>query len=185
MRILIPVLFLALLITACSGQENPDMKARRQLSALADSVARPRPDTLHFVVDGKPCYAVIDRRYRNFTHRAEFPLSLFITLETLKKDRNGHPGQEEARAHSRLQSDITASLDAISVNAYIGKTTMTGFEDLIYYIKEGDKEKVQARVKQLQQQDPRIREFTFEKDPEWEAVSEFFQAMEQQEAPAP
>ncbi len=161
------------------------MKARRQLSAIADSVGRPQPDTLHFVVDDNPCYAVIDRRYRNFTHRSEFPLSLFITIETLKKDRNGHPDQEEARAHSALQSDITRSLDAISVNAYLGKTTMNGFQDLIYYIREEDREKIQARLQELKQREPRIREYSVEKDPEWEAVSEFFQAMEQELSPAP
>ncbi|HEY1007770.1 MAG TPA: DUF695 domain-containing protein [Sphingobacteriaceae bacterium] len=185
MRILVPALFLVFLITACTGRENPTLKARKELSKMADSVARPKPDTLHFVVEDRPCYAVIDRRYLDFGHRSEFPLSLFVTLETRKKDRNGHPDPEEARAHAGLLSEIVASLDAIGVNAYIGKTTMTGFEDLIFYVREADQPAIRTRLEELQRQNRVIREYTFEQDPQWEAVSEFFEAMNKGQISAP
>jgi hypothetical protein len=177
MRILFPALILGLLITACNGQENPELKKRQQLAALADSVSKPKTDTLHFVVEDKPCYAVIDARYTDFKYRKEFPLSLFITLSTLTKDRNGHPDGGEASAHSKIQNEITDSLNSRSLNAFIGKTTMNGYEDLIFYIKKEDQNQIQSCLQELKDRYPRIREFTFEQDPEWEAVAEFYKAL--------
>jgi len=178
MRILFSILFLGILISACNGRENPDLVARKQLAAAVDSVSKPHPDTLHFAVDDKQCLAVIDGRYKDFKHKEEFPLSLFISLTTLKKDANGHPDAQEARIHAEIMSEILKELNSSSVNAYIGKTTMNGFEDMMFYIKNEDENKITNILQDLSKKHTRIKEFTFEKDPQWEAVSEFYEALE-------
>lgn len=178
MRILFSTLFLGALISACNGRENPDLVARKQLAAAVDSVSKPHQDTLHFAVDDKQCLAVIDGRYKDFKHKEEFPLSLFISITTLKKDANGHPDAQEAPIHTELVAEILERLNSATVNAYIGKITMNGFEDLIFYIKTEDEKKITNILLDLKKKHTRIKEFTFEKDPRWEAVSEFYEALE-------
>ncbi|HEY0899525.1 MAG TPA: DUF695 domain-containing protein [Sphingobacteriaceae bacterium] len=179
MRILLSILFLGVLISSCNGRENPDLAARKQLAAAVDSVSKPHQDTLHFAVDGKQCLAVIDGRYKEFKHKGEFPLSLFISITTLKKDINGHPEAQEVRIHTEMMTEILEKLNSATVNAYIGKTTMNGFEDMIFYIKNEDEKKVSNILIDLKKKHTRIKEFTFEKDPQWEAVSEFYEALKE------
>lgn len=177
MRTFLSILILGMMISACNGGQNQDADAQRQLAAKVDSISRPQLDTLHFMVEEKPCLAVIDRRYKDFKQREEFRVSLFVTLKTESKDANGHPSAGEARIHAELESEILNRLNAAIVNAYIGKTTMNGFRDLMFYIKADDQQTVTDILAKLKQKHSRIKEFTFENDPQWEAVSEFFEAL--------
>ena len=70
-------------------------------------------------------------------------------------------------------------LDGRLISAFIGRTTMDGYRDLIFYIKSSDQDKVTRALTKLQQKHSRIKEFVFENDPEWEAVSDFFRAVKQ------
>ncbi|HEY1025389.1 MAG TPA: DUF695 domain-containing protein [Sphingobacteriaceae bacterium] len=176
MRSVLSFVLFGLTLIACGNESQ--INAATQLAATVDSVARPKFTTLHFSVDGKPCSATIDERYQGFAHKNEFPLSLFVTITTAEKDGSGHPTTGEAEAFSKLEAELLDSLNAASLNAFIGKTTMNGYRDLIFYIKHEDQAKINKALSDLQKRHSRIKNFTFEDDPQWEAVAEFYGAME-------
>ena len=165
-------------LTACGNSQSPVIK-QRQLSRQADSISRQQFQTLEFIVDNKPALAVIDTRYKDFKNKKEFPLSLFITINTVDRDNNGHPTVKEAGIYKNIEGDIMEELDGRLISAFIGRTTMDGYRDLIFYIKSSDQDKVTRALTKLQQKHSRIKEFVFENDPEWEAVSDFFRAVKQ------
>ena len=175
MRIALSIVIISLTFVSCSGGQ-PASNRSHQIKLEADSVVKPKLTTLHFAVADKPCIAVIDTRYKDYKHKAEFPLSLFITVTTEGKDRNGHPTEAEAKVHTELEEELSKSL-GVTVNAFIGKTTMNGYRDYIYYIKPEDRDRVTAELQSLKKKYSRLKEFTFEDDPQWEAVAEFYEAV--------
>jgi hypothetical protein len=47
--------------------------------------------TLKFEAEGKPCVALINNRYIGFKEKSKFSLSLFIMVNTIDKNKDGHP----------------------------------------------------------------------------------------------
>lgn len=142
----------------------------------ADSISRPRFKALEFIADDKPASAIIDTRYNGFKDKKEFPLSLFITVNTPGKDNNGYPVKKEAEVYNNIEAGILKELNKELISAFIGKTTMNGYGDLIFYIKSSDQQKATHLLTALQKKYPGIKEFIFERDPEWEAVAAFYKA---------
>ncbi|HCN83294.1 MAG TPA: hypothetical protein DIT07_06675 [Sphingobacteriaceae bacterium] len=169
MRFLVLSLCSALLLLSCQSESKPPVKYNKLFSP-ADSLVKFR--SLEFVLDGKPCTALINQGYKNFKKKKEFPLSVFITINTLEKDSVGHPTEKEAKVFNALESKILA--DLAFETCYIGQTTMYGYRDMIFYIASKDQKKVTELLKSMKKKEPRIRSYTFENDPEWEAVSEFY-----------
>lgn len=176
MHIPLFLLLIILYFTAC-GNGNNQTALRQQLAHKADSIATQRFKTLEFLVDDKRAFATIDTRYKDFKDKSEFPLSLFITVNTLEKDSLGHPVKREAELYNQLEADIIKKMDQQLISAFIGRTTMNGYRDLIFYIKSSDQKKVTDILTGLQKKHTRIKEFIFEEDPEWEAVSDFYNAL--------
>lgn len=176
-------LLLSLIIfyfTACGNNNNAAELKRQQLTLQADSVSKQKFKTLEFMVDNKPAFAIIDARYIDFKQKKEFPLSLFVTVNTIEKDSIGHPVKKETEIFNNIEADIIKALDDQSViTAFIGRTTMNGYRDLIFYIKSSDQKKVNDLLIGLQKKHSRIKEFVFEEDPEWEAVADFYKALKQ------
>jgi hypothetical protein len=133
--------------------------------------------TLKFEVEGKPCVAVIKNQYKDYKDKALYPLSLFITINTVEQDKNGHPTANESAAFLDLQSKIIRDLSAGFLYCHVGTTTMTGYQDILLYINDKDQEKATAILNRLKEGDKRFSSYTFERDPEWEAVSSFYQAV--------
>lgn len=131
--------------------------------------------SLDFLVHGKPCNALINQGYKNFKEKKDFPLSLFITINTIEKDSIGHPTDKEAKIFNSLESEILSQL--VSETCYIGQTTMNGYRDMIFYIASKDLKNISEKLKIIKQKHSRIKSYTFEEDPEWEAVSEFYSAI--------
>lgn len=175
MRLILILILLGITLIACGSEER---KANNIaiLAAEADSIAKPRFATMHFTINDKLYQAKIDQRYKDFEHKTEFSLSVFITINTVNQDEKGHPTPDENKVFTQLESDILRSLNKTSLNAYIGNTTMDGYRDMILYINPKDQKVVNDVLLSLQKQHPRIKEFIFEEDPEWEAVAEFYQA---------
>jgi hypothetical protein len=159
----------ALLLLSCHGESKPVVKYNRPFNS-ADSLVKFR--TLEFVMDGKPCIALINLGYKDFKKKKDFPLSVFITINTVEKDSVGHPTEKEAKIFNALESKILAKL--AFETCYIGQTTMYGYRDLIFYIAAKDQKKVTQLLKSMKQKETRIKSYTFENDPEWESVSEFY-----------
>ncbi len=134
--------------------------------------------TLKFETGGKPCIALINNRYIGFKEKAKFSLSLFITVNTIGKNKDGHPDEKEALIFNTLQTGIISELSKIlGTYCYIGTTTMPGYRDILLYIDPGDREKATEILKKLKEQQLRIDSISFETDAEWEAVNSFYEAI--------
>lgn len=177
MRLYLFLLLIITFFTACGNNNQLSIK-QKQLSIKADSASRQKFKTLEFMIDNKPALAIIDTRYQDFKDKKEFSLSLFITINTLDKDKNGHPTKKESEAYSFLETDVIKELDQKIISAFIGRTTMNSYRDLIFYIKPSDQKKVSDLLTGLQKKHSRIKEFVFENDPEWVAVADFYTAIE-------
>jgi hypothetical protein len=135
--------------------------------------------TMQFEADGKPCFASIDNRFIEFDDKSTYSLSLFILVNTLEKDKNGHPTENESLLFNELQSKLLKELSsAIGNYCYVGTTTMSGYRDILLYIKP-EHEKIATEIlERFKKEQNRIDTLSFEDDPEWEAVSGFYNAIE-------
>lgn len=133
--------------------------------------------SLKFEVEGKPAIAVINTQYKNFQGRSLFPVSLFITINTKDQDKDGHPTEKEAAIFHALQTKIIAALSSDFVYAHAGTTTMFGYRDILLYIHAKDQEKAAAILDKIKDGNERFVSYTFEQDPEWEAVASFYEAL--------
>ena len=133
--------------------------------------------TLKFEQDGKPCVAVINKQYKDFKNKSQFPLSLFLLVKTLEKDKIGHPTEKEIAIFRELQTTIIRKLSAEFAFCHVGTTTMNGYRDIIFYINSKDQDKAVAVLNKLKTENQRFESYTFEEDPEWEAVDSFYEAV--------
>jgi len=133
--------------------------------------------TLKFEANGKPCLASINDRYKNFQDKSSYSLSLFIMINTLDKNKDGHPTENESLIFNNLQTEIIQELSKILGSyCYVGSTTMTGYRDILLYIKTEDQKKATEVLEHLKTKQNRIESISFEIDPQWEAVSSFYEA---------
>jgi len=133
--------------------------------------------TLKFEANGKPCLASINDRYIDFKDKSSFSLSLFIMVNTMEKNKDGHPSEQEALIFNNLQTEIIQELSKnLGSYCYVGTTTMTGYRDILLYIKPEDQKKAIEILERLKTKQSRMESISFETDPEWEAVSSFYEA---------
>ena len=133
--------------------------------------------TLKFEANGKPCLASINNRYIDFKEKSIFSLSLFIMVNTLDKNKDGHPTEKEALIFNNLQTEIIQELSKVLGDyCYVGTTSMTGYRDILLYIKTEDQKKAIGILERFKEKQSRIKSISFESDPQWEAVSSFYEA---------
>jgi hypothetical protein len=171
---LLSTLFLFCCLASCRGGEAAKEKTRAE---VRDTVAKSKYRMLEFMVDEKPSIALIDTTFKNFPTKKEFPLSLFITVNTADKDAKGYPTSKESVAFNALEDQILVALAPLAT-CYVGKTTMSGYRDLIFYIATKDQKQISEKLAAIQKTSPRVKSFVFEQDPDWEAVSEFYKALD-------
>ena len=134
--------------------------------------------TLKFEAEGKPCIALINNRFIDFKEKTQYPLSFFIMVNTIDKDKDGHPDEKEAILFNTLQTEIIKELNKVlGQYCYVGTTTMPGYRDILLYIKEADQEKATEAIKLLKEKNNRINTISLEADGDWEAVSSFYEAI--------
>ncbi len=134
--------------------------------------------TLKFEAEGKPCVALINNRYIGFKDRSRFSLSLFIMINTIEKNKDGHPEEKEAEIFNALQTGIISELNkVIGPYCFVGTTTMPGYRDVLLYINPADREKATDLLLKLKEKNSRIDTISFEEDVEWEAVASFYEAI--------
>jgi len=157
-------------LLSCSQNKNPD--------SLSPKTPIQKFSTLRFEADGKPCLASINNRYIGFKEKAKFSLSLFITVNTIGKNKDGHPDEKEALVFNTLQTGIISELSKIlGTYCYAGTTTMTNYRDILLYIKPEDQKKATEILEKFKPGNSRLASYTFEKDSEWEAVASFYEAI--------
>lgn len=168
------MMFCILPMVSCSQNKSSEIPPTATTENLK---AEERFTTLKFEIEGKPSVAVINNQYKDFKGKSLFPLSLFITINTKEKDKNGHPTEKEAVIFHSLQTKIIAQLSSQFVYCHAGTTTMTGYRDILLYINSKDQEKAAAILNKIKEGNERLTSYTFEPDPEWEAVASFYEAV--------
>ena len=121
---------------------------------------------------------MINSKYKDFDKdkKEGFSLSVFISVNTVEKNKDGHPTAKEAIEFSRLENEILKRTGPLSP-CYIGHTTMNGYRDVIFYIKPNDQQKFNSIITEIRKRNSRVKSYVFENDPKWEAVSEFYEAL--------
>ncbi len=137
---------------------------------------KPKLTQLEFMLDDKPCSAWIDPSFKNFKNKRIYSLSLFITVTTAEKDKNGAPTPAEAKVFTSLEQDILTKMTALNA-CYVGRTTMNGYRDILLYIRPADREKATNLLNPLKKKYSRVTAFTYQEDPRWDAVAEFYGAV--------
>lgn len=134
--------------------------------------------TLKFEADGKPCIALINNRYIGYKEKLKFSMSLFVMVNTIEKNKDGHPNEKETETFNTLQTEIISELSKVlGPYCYIGTTTMPGYRDILLYINPGDREKATDILKKIKEKNSRVDTISFEEDTEWEAVASFYEAI--------
>lgn len=161
-------------LVSCSQNRKQDLESDKNHAILPMQ----NFSTLKFEADGKPCIALINNRYISFKEKAQFPLSFFIMVNTIDKDKEGHPSEKEAILFNTLQTEIIKELNKVlGQYCYIGTTTMSGYRDILFYIKSMDQEKATETIKALKEKNKRINTISLEADINWEAVESFYEAI--------
>lgn len=161
-------------LVSCSQNKKQDS----ELGKNGMSLPQQNFSTLKFEADGKPCIALINNRYIDFKDKAQFPLSFFIMVNTIDKNKDGHPNEKEAILFNSLQTEIIQELNKVlGQYCYIGTTTMPRFRDILLYIKSSDQEKATETLKALKEKNNRINTISLEADSDWEAVASFYEAI--------
>jgi hypothetical protein len=162
----------ALPFTSCSQSNEANTSPLKTQANPADLFT-----TLKFEIDGKPCSAIISREFKDFKGKADFSLSLFLMVNTLEKDKDGHPRGKEPALFYELQSQIMRELGASLPYCHVGTTTMDGYRDIMLYIRPVDREKAISILNTIKAGNERFHSYTFEPDAEWEAVASFYEAV--------
>jgi hypothetical protein len=132
---------------------------------------------LSFAVKDQVASIEINPAYKAYKSKASFPLSLFISVNTLYHDKNGFPTPVETKAFKQLETGLLNSLRPFRY-CYIGKTMINGSRDIILYIRRQDQPRISNALAVLKRNNSRLTAYTFEVDPKWEAVEEFYGGLE-------
>ena len=128
---------------------------------------------MKFEIEGKPCIAIINQYFKNYSYKKSFPYSLWITVETKEKNTNGHPLPAEATLFNILEDSLIKSFIPKTRFCYIGRTIRDGYREVMIYVQ--DKAKATEIMKAFIKDNPFNRkiEFAIDQDPTWESVSGF------------
>ena len=108
--------------------------------------------------------------YKNYQFKSDYPWFLWIEIVTKEKNANGHPTDEEAEVLNGMEDEIDSELRKVCTVHYVGRTTLNGTRELLYYI--DDPEKANPVLQRLVNDANPIREFEYriEEDKEWSNV---------------
>lgn len=159
---------------SCSQNKKKSDEIKNEGPILKQSFS-----SLQFEYNGKPCLASINQRYILFKEKSKYSLSLFIIVNSLEKDKNGHPTEKEALFFNEFQTQMLQKLStALGDYCFVGTTTMTGYRDILLYIKPEHRKTATEILEQIKKEESRIQSISFEEDAQWEAVSGFYDAVD-------
>lgn len=168
------LMILTLLISSCRGNQKKFQENNSVV--ISDTIPKAKFQLLNFMAEGKPSIALINSEYESFDSKSKYPLSVFITVKSIDKTKEGHPTAKEVIEFNHIESEILRKISEMSL-CYVGNTTMNGYRDIIFYLNPSDKNTFDSIIKEIKNNNLRVTDYTFEIDPEWEAVSEFYEAL--------
>ena len=169
-----------LLILSCSNNSRHKSSSKQvitdsQINATMKNIDSAEYSVREFEVKGKLCFATINESFKNFPRKKEFPLSLWITVETKNRNVNGHPTDEEATLYNNLEDSLLHHLATRVPLCYIGRTTRDGYREVMFYVP--DKAEAERAMNAFVNGNRFQRKITFTIGPDtlWESVSGFYQ----------
>ncbi len=104
--------------------------------------------------------------YRNFSHKVDATWLLQVNITTKQQNPKGHPTKEEALVLNDVEDQITATLRGVSQVHFIGRATIRGSRELVYYVKNA--EDINGALSTLVKK-PQVRqwEYRITPDAEW------------------
>lgn len=163
---------LLLSMFSCMNKKSSnDSEKKEVIGSTIENINNSPHSVIRFQIDNQDCFATINEYFKNYKYKSKFPYSLWITVETLEKNENGHPIDKESQIFNDLEDSIIKMLDKQTPFCFIGRTTRNGFREIMIYV--SDKEKTTELMNNFIAQDlfKRKVEYSINKDESWTSVS--------------
>lgn len=125
--------------------------------------------------EGKSVMGSVNKGYRNYNRKAEFPwcLHIGIALAANSLQSNGLPKDEEIEMAYKQEDELVNEIKKIETAHYIGHLFNEGYLDVYLYLP--DPKKVHDYLQTQINKAGILRGFSYEinKDPEWDSVAAF------------
>jgi len=163
---------------SCSNRNMDKPKQTKSTETLVssnlDNINNSQYSVVKFQIDNKLCFATINQFFKNYKNKNSFPFSLWVTVETLDKNENGHPVDSEALLYNNLEDSLIGHFISKTPFCFIGRTTRDGYREIMFYVSDKVKvtEIMNAFIKENQFK--RKIEFAVDPDPTWESVRGFY-----------
>ena len=158
-----------------SQETNNIEKVDTVIGSTFQNINDAQHSVIQFEVDNKLCFATINQFFKDYKNKQAFPYSLWLTVETLEKNVNGHPTNEEATLFNNLEDGLVEAFDGKTPFCYIGRTTKDGYREIMFYV--SDKQKASEIIAEFVKKNKFGRKIQYEikEDKNWESVSGFYQ----------
>jgi len=154
-----------------SQETNNSKKADTVIGSTIQNINDAEHSLIQFEVDNKLCFATINQSFKDYKNKQAFPYSLWVTVETLQKNTNGHPTDDEATLFNNLEDGLVEAFDSRTPFCYIGRTTRDGYREIMFYV--SDKQKASEIIAEFVKKNKFGRKIQYEinEDKNWESTS--------------
>jgi|GEM_PF-6610943 len=135
-------IFLCTMFSCDSKKTDKEIQAKPTdniVGSTLDNINNSEHSIVQFQIDGEVCFATINQYFKDFKNKNSFPLSLWVTVETLEKNDKGHPVDSEATLFNNLEDSLILKFVSKTPFCYIGRTTRDGYRELMFYVVNKEK----------------------------------------------
>lgn len=178
MKYLIIVAFFSSLFSC--GDIKTDKTTREKptenlVGSTLDNINNSPHTIIKFEVNNELCFATINQFFKDYKNKTAFPYSLWVTVETVDKNDNGHPTETEASLFNDIEDTLINRFISGTPFCYIGRTIRNGYRESMFYVADKDKAtEVMDRFIKDNTFNRKI-EFAIESDSTWDTVSGLYQ----------
>ena len=122
--------------------------------------------------DGLPVIATINRGYRRYAHKAEYPWHVEIVVTMEDTTEKGLPTNAEADVLNALEDELESALRAVGAAHYIARQTWNNIRMLDYYVDDGAA--AEKALGSFASGSERPLQFKVERDETWASCAGFF-----------
>ncbi len=177
MKKIIVVIFLCALFSC--GKKSTDSQTQTKFDAIVGSTKENIDNSEHaviqFQIDNKQCFAAINQYFKDYQNKKNFPFSLWVTVETLEKNEQGHPVDTEATLFNSLEDSLIDKFISRTPFCFIGRTTRDGYRELMFYVSDRDEATLVMNAFINENTFKRKIKFSIDPDKAWESVSGFYE----------
>jgi hypothetical protein len=117
-------------------------------------------------VDGRPLFATIDMKLRDFPDKQELPFFLSLSAPLINPTSDGLPTRSDADSLNTWEDAVEAQLRSGGRFVFIGRVTWNGHRELLYYLNT-QQPAVEALKTLSDAHSTRPFAFTCERDEKW------------------